>query len=541
MPQSPRFRATLGRACLGLLLFLPGCAKRETDVQRGNREQILHRGIGPDLADLDPHLATQAGSYHVLSALFEGLVTEDPVDLHPVPGVAERWELSVDGLTCTFFLRADAKWSNGEPVTARDFIASWRRILTPALGADNANLLYVIQGAEAFHKGLTGFDQVGLAAPDARTLRVTLEHPAPYFLPLLNHPAFFPVHLPTVEKSGSATQRGNAWAQAGRLVGNGPYVLAKWRRGQAIVVERSLTYWDVTNVRLRAIHFHTIDSVDTEERAFRAGQLHLTDALPPDRIAAYRRDAPELLRIDPLLGTYFYRLNVTRPGLNDPRVRRALALAVDRDAIVARILHGGQRPAHAFTPPGIAGYTPAAALPMDYAEARRLLAEAGYPGGRDLPPLELLFNSSETHRVIGEAVQEMWRKELGVEVRLLNQENSSVLEARRAGNYQILRSVWIADYPDPGSFLDIWRADSGNNLTGWSSTAYDGLLFAAARTTDLAARNALFQQAEALLLEAVPIIPLYHYTHVYLCQPSVKGWHPTPLDHHPYKHVWLQP
>jgi len=534
-------RSALGRMCLGLaLLLLPGCEKHGNDVQRGNREQVLHRGIGPDLADLDPHLATQAGSYHVLSALFEGLVAEDPVDLHPVPGVAERWELSADSLTYTFFLRADAKWSNGDPVTARDFIASWRRILTPALGADNANLLYVIQGAEAFHKGLTGFDQVGLAAPEARTLRVTLEHPAPYFLPLLNHPAFFPVHLPTVEKYGSATQRGNAWAEAGRLVGNGAYVLAKWRRGQEIVVERSLTYWDVTNVRLRTIHFHTFDSVDAEERAFRAGQLHLTDALPPDRIAAYRRDAPGLLRIDPLLGTYFYRLNVTRPGLNDPRVRRALALAVDRDAIVTKLLHGGQRAARAFTPPGTAGYTPAAALPTDCAEARRLLAETGYPGGRGLPPLELLFNSSETHRVIGEAVQEMWRKELGVEVRLLNQENSSVLEARRAGNYQILRSVWIADYPDPASFLDIWRSDSGNNLTGWSSTAYDGLLFAAARTTDAAARNAFFQQAEALLLGAVPIIPLYHYTHVYLCQPSVKGWYPTPLDHHPYKRVWLE-
>jgi len=534
-------RSGLARVCLGLALcFLPGCAKHETDVQRGNREQVLHRGIGPDLADLDPHLATQSGSYHVLSALFEGLVAEDPVDLHPVPGVAERWEMSADSLTYTFFLRADAKWSNGDPVTARDFIASWRRILTPALGAENANLLYVIQGAEAFHKGLTGFDQVGLAAPDARTLRVTLEHPALYFLPLLNHPAFFPVHLPTVVKYGSATQRGNAWAEPGHLVGNGPYVLAKWRRGQEIVVERSTTYWDALNVRLSAIHFHTLDSVDAEERAFRAGQLHLTDALPPDRIAAYRRDAPELLRIDPLLGTYFYRLNVTRPGLNDPRVRRALALAVDRDAIVARILHGGQQPAHAFTPPGTAGYTPAAGIPTDFAEARRLLAEAGYPGGRDLPPLELLFNSSETHRVIGEAVQEMWHKELGVEVRLLNQENSSIGEARRAGNFQILRSVWIADYADPASFLDIWRSDSGNNFTGWSSSAYDGLLFAAARTTDPAARNAFFQQAEALLLEAVPFIPIYHYTHVFLCQPSVQGWHPTSLDHHPYKHVWLE-
>ena len=541
MPQSRRVRASLGRACLGLaLLFLPGCERHETAVSRGNREQVLHRGIGPDLADLDPHLATQSGSYHVLSALFEGLVTEDPVDLHPVPGVAARWELSADSLTYTFFLRADARWSNGEPVTARDFIASWRRILTPSLGAENANLLYVIQGAEAFHKGLAGFDQVGLAAPDARTLRVTLEHPTPYFLSLLNHTAWFPVHLATIAQYGSPTQRGTAWAQPGRFVGNGPFALTAWNSGQEIVAAKSPTYWDAAHVRLNGIHFHTLDSIDAEERAFRAGQLHLTAALPPDRISAYRRDAPQLLRIDPLLGTYFYRLNVTRPFLNDPRVRRALALAVDRDAIVNKILRGGQLPAHAFTPPGTAGYTAAAALSTDFAEARHLLEAAGYPGGRGLPPLELLFNSSEIHRVIAEAIQEMWRRELGIEVRLLNQELKGTLEARRAGSYQILRSVWTGDYIDPSSFLDIWRSDSGNNYTGWSDTAYDSLLFSAARTTDAAARNALYQQAEARLLAAAPFIPIYHYTHVFLCQPAVKGWPPTLLDHHPYKNVWLE-
>ncbi len=521
-------------------LFLTACAPRETAVERGNREQILHRGIGHDLAGLDPHLATQASDYSVLSALFEGLVAEDPVDLHPVPGVAERWELSPDGLTYTFHLRANARWSNGEPVTAQDFIGSWRRMLTGSFGADYANTLYVIQGAEAFNKGLAGFEQVGLSAPDARTLRVKLEHVTPYFLSLINHEAWFPVHLPTIEKYGSITDRANPWARPGRFVGNGPFNLKAWRTGQEIIVEKSSTYWDSSNVRLRGIHFHAIDSLDVEERTFRAGQLHVTDALPPGKIEAYRRDAPQFLRIDPLLGTYFYRLNTTRPFLNDVRIRRALAMAVNREAIVEKILHGGQQPALALTPPGTAGYTSSASLPYDLDAARRLLAEAGYPGGKGLPAFDLLFNTSESHRLIAEAIQEMWRRDLGVEVRLSNQERKTTLESRRAGNYQIMRDSWIGDFVDPATFLDVFQSDSGNNYTGWQDADYDALLFAASRQTDPAARIALFQKAEAILLKAAPIIPIYHYTHVFLIDPSVKGWNPTLLDHHPYKYVWLE-
>ncbi|QYM80754.1 peptide ABC transporter substrate-binding protein [Horticoccus luteus] len=518
---------------------LAACGPRETVVQRGDRDQVLHRGIGADLADLDPHLATQAGDYNVLSALLEGLVSEDPVDLHPVPGVAERWDISPDGLTYTFHLRADARWSDGEPVTAQDFVASFRRMLTPSLAADYAPMLYVIQGAEAFHHGQADFSTVGVVAPDARTLRVTLDHAVPYFLSLLNHTAWFPVPLRVIEKYGSTTERGNAWARPGRFVGNGPFNLKAWHAGQEIVVVKSPTYWDAAHVRLTAIHFHAYDSIDAEERAFRAGQLHLTEALPPSKIAAYRRDDPALLRIDPLVGTYFYRLNVRRPFLNDVRIRRALSLAVDRSAIVEKILGGGQLPAHAFTPPGIAGYTSRAQVVTDFDAARQLLADAGYPGGKGIPPLELLFNSSETHRLIAEAVQATWRRELGVDVRLVNQDLNSTLDARRTGNFQILRSVWTADYLDPNSFLAIWTGSSGNNYTGWADSGYDSLLFAADRTADRTARFALLQKAEGVLLDAAPLIPIYHYTHVFVIRPSVHGWHPTLLDHHPYKYVYL--
>jgi oligopeptide transport system substrate-binding protein len=517
-----------------------GCSKRETAVQRGNREQVLHRGIGEDVSTLDPHLATQANDYTVISALLEGLVSEDPVDLHPVPGVAESWDVSADDLVYTFHLRADARWSDGAPVTARDFIDSFQRILTPSLGADNASLLYVVRGARAFNEGrLTDFTQVGFAAPDPSTLRITLAQPTPQFLSLLNQQAWFPVPRRVIEKSGPFTQRGNPWAQAGRFVGNGPFVLKEWRPGQEIVVVKSPTYWDAARVRLNEIHFHAIDSLDAEERAFRAGQLHVTEALPPARIDAWRRDAPQMLRIDPLLGTYFYRLNTTRPFLNDKKIRRALALAIDRTAIVEKILRGGQVSAGTLTPPGIAGYTPPSGLRTDFAEARQLLATAGHPGGQGLPTFELLFNSSETHQLIAEAVREMWRRELGVNVRLVNEEVKSTLDARRTGDFQILRSVWIADYADPASFLDIFRRDSGNNFTSWLNPGYDRLLEEAARTADPTARNTLFHNAETLLLDDAPIIPVYFYTHVFLIQPSVNGWYPTLLDHHPYKYVSL--
>ncbi|HUR56706.1 MAG TPA: peptide ABC transporter substrate-binding protein [Opitutaceae bacterium] len=518
-----------------------GCLKRETAVQQGDREQILHRGIGYEVAELDPHVVTGIAEWNVLRALFEGLTTEDPVDLHPVPGVAERWDVSPDGTAYTFHLRANARWSDGTPVTAQDFVGSYRRILTGSLGADYANMLYILQGAEAYHKGtLKDFGRVGVNALDARTLRLTLEHAAPNFLALITTPPWLPVPIGTIEKFGGAAQRGSSWTRPERIVGNGPFNLKKWQQNQVIVTEKSATYWDAATVRLKAIHFYPIDSVDAEERAFRAGQLHVTEFIPFSKIDGYRREASQLLRIDPYLGTYFYRFNTRRAPFSDARIRRALALAVDREAIVTKILRGGQAPAFALTPPGTAGYTSVAKLPTDLALARRLLKEAGYDGGKGLPALELLYNNSENHRLVAEAVQEMWRRDLGVEVRLVNQELKVTHAARRAGDFQILRSDWVGDYLDPQTFLDIFRGDSGNNYTGWSNADYDAALFAAARTVDPAARNALFQKAEAILLEAAPIVPIYHYTHIFLKQPSVRGWNSTLLDHHPYKHVWLE-
>ncbi len=519
--------------------FLASCQKRETDANRGIREGVLLRGLAADPSGLDPHLITGLPEINVVSALFEGLVADNPSDGPPVPGVAERWETSADGLTWTFHLRPSARWSNGDPVTAQDFVNSIRRVLTKSLGADNAAMLFVLANAEAWYQGgATDFSAVGARALDKHTLQLTLAHPAPYLPSLLCHPIWYPVHLPTLERAGGAAVRDSKWTEPANFVGNGPFVLKAWRRGEIIMVDKSPTYWDAATVRLNAIHFFPAEDRESEERAFRAGQLHITEALPVGKVDTYRRQHPDELRISPFLDTYFYRLNTTRPGLDNKLVRRALSAAIDRQAIVEKITRGGQHPAWFLTPPGLnQNITHTAEGPAD---ARRLLAEAGFPDGRGLPPVEILINSSGNHRVIAEAVQQMWRK-LGVQVELNNMEQSSLFAKRRALDYSVLRSEWVADFADPKSFLDVFRGGSSNNHTGWNNLRYDALLRDADHTADPAARFKLLADAEVVLLDEMPIIPIYHYTTVRLVHPAVRGWNPLPLDRHPNKHVWLQP
>lgn len=543
MPSLSRAsRFALVASSLFALTALVGCKPRETLVDQGNRTGTLHRSIGPDLSDLDPHLASSLGDIHVLSGLFEGLIGEDPKTLAPVPGVAKRWEVSADGLAYTFHLRKDAKWSDGRPLVAADFVASVRRALAPSLGAPNAELLYPVLNAEAYHKArLEDFSEVGIKATDTHVLRISLEYPASHFLSLLTHPVWFPVPLHAIEAAGSATTRGNRWAaDPATFVGNGPFIFRDWRRGQLIVASANPAYWDAATVKLNAVHFHAYDSVDAEERAFRAGQLHVTESLPAGRVEAWRAEAPEKLRTDAFLDTYFYRINTTRPVLSDTRVRQALSLALNREQLVAALLRGGQRPATSFVPPGTGGYEPPALLRHDLAAARALLTEAGYPEGRGLPIFELLYNTSENHRLIAEALQQQWRA-VGIQTRLINQENSILREARGTGDFQLLRSSWVADFDDPVSFLALFTRDSANNFTGWNDPAYDRSLYEAARAPDAAVRHALFRQAETILHRELPILPLYFNTHVFLIHPAVRGWHPTLLDRHPLKHVSLEP
>ncbi len=535
---SPR----LALAAFAALMMVLGCTKPPTRVSVGNQEQVLHKGNKSDPQELDPHIVQGVPEHHILQTLIENLVAEDPKTLTPVPGQAERWEISADGTVYTFHLRPGIRWSNGEPVTAHDFVRSYQRALTPSLGSEYAYMYFVMAGAEDYFKGKSrDFATVGAKALDERTLRITLNGPVPYFLSLLNHYSWWPVHLPTLARHGDPYQRKSRWTRPGNFVGNGPFTLERWDVGRVIVVKKNPLYWNAGSVKLSRIHFHAIESIDTEERAFRAGQLHVTEEVPQSKIPAYRKNMPHLLRIDPYLGAYFYRINTTRPQFRDKRVRHALAMAIDRKKIVENVTRGGQLPAFYFTPPDTVGYTSRTTLRYDPEAARRLLAAAGYPGGKGFPAFDLLYNTSEAHKAIAETIQQMWQRELGIEVKLLNQEWKVYLDTEKRLDYDVSRAGWIGDYPDPSTFLETFLSDSGNNRTGWTNKEYDRLLKEAARLGDRNVRYELFQKAEAIFLDELPVIPNYHYTRVYLLQPSVRGWHPTILDHHPYQHVWLAP
>ncbi len=453
-------------------LVLAGCTKRETLVERGNREGIFHISIGSEPSDLDPHTVTGLGEAKLVQALFDPLVSFEPGTLAPVPALAASWEISSDGLIYTFYLRPDAKWSDGSPLTAQDCVDSWQRILTPTLAADYAYFLYLIRGAEAFHQGKTkDFATVAAVARDPHTLVVTLTHPAPYFLQALLNSCWRPVNVRAIAAVGDPYRRGTPWTRPGKLVSSGAFVLKEWITQQRVVVEKSPTYYDRDRVRLNSICFYPTDSIDAEERAFRSGQLHATYALPLSKVLPAQRDHNPALRIDLNMETYFFRLNVRKAPLGDARVRRALALAVDRDTIANKILPGGRRPAPTFVPPLLKGYTPPAGQHYDPAAARQLLAEAGHANGAGLPPIEILYNNSEILRLVAEAIQQMWHRDLGIDVRLVNQEYKSVFASRRNGDYQVLLGSWTADYLDATTFLDLWRSDSGNNHTGWSDPA----------------------------------------------------------------------
>lgn len=525
----------------GLIVVLGGgCAKRPTQVETGIREQVLYRGNATEPESLDPHLIRGAVEWTLVGSLFEGLVVPDQSTLEPRPGVAERWTVSPDGLEYTFFLRRAARWSDGTPVTAQDFHYSARRMLAPKLGsAHPENNLFFVRNARAFQAGRVGdFAAVGIRVVDAHTIVFTLERPAPFFLSALY--LFLPVPQGVLEKHAPMDERRNHWIQAGNLVGNGPFRLKAWRPNQGVVLEKNPHYWDAAAVRLREAHFLPIESPTVEENAFRTGRLHMTSFVPLNKIDVYTREQPEVIHNVDDRGVYFYTVNLARPPFDDVRVRQALSLAIDREALVRSVIKGGKRAAAHFTPSGIGGYEPPARIRHDPAEARARLAAAGFPDGRGFPSVELLIDSREHHLVVAEAVQQMWRRHLGIEVALRNQETQVLNAAKRTMDFSLVRGSWNATtFQDPYYFLGAWQTGGLYNEAKWSNAAFDRLI-ETTWTPDEAARREAFRKAEEILLTELPAIPLFFSTQVILVHPSVKGWVPRPFADRRLKHIWLE-
>jgi oligopeptide transport system substrate-binding protein len=543
------FKASKHKKCNFILLSillatcvtLTGCGSSETNVVAGNKSGTLYWGNGTEPQSLDPQIATGVPEHHVISAVMEGLVLKDRKTLEPRPGVAKTWDISNDGRVYTFYLRENAKWSNGDAHTAQDYVWSWWRALQTTLGNQYAYMLFPIKNAKRYYDGETSdFSDVGVKAIDNRTLQVTLTNPTPYFLQLLDHYSLFPVHQATIEKFGRADERGTRWSYEGNLVGNGPYKLEEWKINRHITVTKNPYYWDEANVSINSIVFKPVDNAVTEERMFRAGALHVTSSIPADKIAIYQEKSAPELKITPYLGTYFYRLNINTPQLQDKRVRRALGMAIDRKQLVDNITKGGQIPAYTMTPPGTMGYFPESTLNFDPEAAKRLLAEAGYPNGEGFPSVEILYNTNEGHRKIAVALQEMWKNYLNIDIKLLNQEWKVYLATESAGDYQISRGGWIGDYVDPNNFLDMFLCNGGNNRTGWCNEEYDRLILEVAPSQPShEQRLKIFQQAETMLLEDMPIIPVYTYTSIKLLHPSVRNFDDNILNQAMYKDLYL--
>lgn len=520
-----------GFVSLALAAVSPATARAETVVNIGN---------GPDIQTLDPHLQSATTDVAISRAICEGLVSYDPF-AKVVPGLAESWTVSPDGLVWTFTLRPGLKWSDGTPFTADAFVWSWRRLLTPTLGAAVPDLLYPVANAEAVFKGEKPPESLGVAAPDDRTLVVTLHQPFPDFLAYTAVERIaFPLRRDMIERHGME------WVRPGNFHCTGPFTLTELQPQSHIKVVRNPHYWDAANVRVDAINFMSTADVNTELKRFRAGELHATNTVPSAQLDWLRQNMGDSLRIVLQASTYSYMPNWTRePWKSNRNLRLALALALDRQALVEKVTRGGEQPAWTISPPNLEGYD----VPVPewaswtqerrVAEARRLLAEAGY--GPDNPlKLEILYNTQERHRQIAIAAGAMWKQTLGIAVTLDNQEWKVVLERMAQKTFpDLLRRTWIASFPV--DHLKLLRREAQPRVgVGYGNDEFERLMDEAGTIVDPKAYRAKLREAEALALRDMPIIPVFHDTFRRLVSPELKGFEMNYIDVHNPKYWRLE-
>lgn len=504
----------------------------------GLSASTLRYAVGTELETIDPSLASGVPEHNVLLSLFEGLTSYDPKTSLPEPGVAEKWESNEDATVWRFFLRKNAKWSDRKPVTAHDFVYGWQRILDPKTAARYAYYLYGVKNANEYNTGkIKDPEKIGIKALDDLTLEITLVGPTPYFPKILAHYATYPLPKAVIKKYG------DKWTQPENIVSNGPFVLSERILNQHVKVKKNTHYWDSKNVKLDEIIFSTIEDKETNRRQYLSGELDWIDSysINPQYVPKYskRNDYHQYIYI----GSYFYRFNTTRKPFSDPRVRKALSMSIDRKKLAKYITKGTYLPTNAYVPPALDNeYNKEApqGLKEDLKAAKELLASAGFPDGKDFPPFEILYNTLEQHRDITQAIQQMWRQNLGIECKLFNQEWKIYLKSEHTLDYDVARAGWIADFMDPINFVDMFTSDSGLNDTGWKNKKYDNLIEKARHTGDSAERNKFLRAAEKILIEEdLPIMPIFFYTSRNMVSPKVKNWYNNPLDVHPYKHMYI--
>ena len=531
----------LNRTCLAtiaVLLLLPlslSAAGAELAA-----EQVFHRGNGTEPQTLDPHKAEGVPASNILRDLYEGLTIEAP-DGKVIPGTARSWEISDDGRVYLFRLRRNARWSNGDTVTAHDFVFGLRRSVDPATASKYSLILAPIENAEAVIKGQLAPEELAVEAVDDHTLRISLKAPTPYFLGLLNHSSTYPVHRASVEAHGSQFSR------PGKLVSNGAYRLTDWVVQSHITLERNPLYWDNANTTINKVVYYPIENQSTELKRYRAGELDYTTDIPDNQFRWIKENLSQELHVGPYLGMYYYGFNLTRPPFKDNlKLRRALSMVVNREVITEKITGIGEIPSYSWVPPGINNY---GSQRLDYAdwphadrikEAQKLYREAGY--SRDQPlEVELRYNTSENHKKIAIAVAAMWKQALGVKTRLVNEEWKVFLQNRKQKQVtQLFRAGWIGDYNDPFTFAELMHSQHGINDPGYDNPRYDDLLSLASVEADPERRRNLLEESERVLLADHPVIPLYVYVTKHLVKPYVGGYASNILNHTYTKNLWLR-
>jgi len=522
-------------ACLALVCFAlgtAGCGRSPapSPAPAGSAHKtVLLRGNGNEPDSLDPQKARSVQAQDILRDLCEGL-TSVGKDAAAVPGLAREWSVSADGLTYTFHLRSDAHWSNGDPVVAADFVAGLQRLVDPTTASAYADVVEVIANAHAIITGKQPREMLGVAAPDAATLVVTLEAPAPYLPALLAHPSTCPVHRPTLARNAAA------YARPGTMVSNGAYLLSEWVPGSHVLLERNPRYWNDAATHIDAVRYLSVSDEGAELTRYRAGELDITAVVPRGQLEWIRANIASELHVSPQLATYFYGFNLDRSPFRDhPGLRRALSMVIDRERLASDVLRAGEQPAYGWIPPGIYDYGAQSfdyrALPLAerIARARRLYAEAGYSAARPLR-FELRYSANQVNDRLAVAIASMWKEALGAEAKLTAVEFKALLADIDRRDVEVFLSNWVADYNDAYTFAQYLKSDFGVNLPHYRNSEYDTLVNAAAAATDIGKRRALLEQAERIALRDHPLIPIYFYVNKHLVKPRVTGWYDNVLN-----------